>query len=638
MQISSFEILALVREIQDLVGAYIDKVYQIGKEEILLRLRKKGMGKIHLFIAAGKILFKTGTTFDTPEKPSMFAMVLRKHLSGGKISKIYQYGFDRIVVIEIERKDSTYRLIVEIIPNGNLILVDEEWKIVMPIKEQTWAHRTIRSGEKYLFPPSKPNILEIDIDSFSNILKKSDRDLVRTLALDLGLGGIYAEEICQVSKIDKNKPAKELDSEEIDRLYKSIKKIIDTIRDGKLSPEIVREGEKNLAITPIHLKKFDGYEVVRKGSISEALEELMDEFKKLEDTGEEEKKSIERQIEQQKQAIDRLLKESEGKRKEGDLIYIHLNEINGIIDRLRKAIKEKNKEKMIREIESIEMVEGIDLDRGIVRLKIEDKTIEIDFRKSAAENAELAYELSKKFREKAERAKEALRRSRERLQEKKVVKERKRERTFWFEKYRWCITSDGNLIIGGKDAKTNERIVKKHMEEKDIYVHADIHGAPSCILKCRDIHGKEKEITEKSIEEACQFAGVYSKAWKQFGEVMVYWVYPDQVSKTPQSGEFLPRGAFVIRGKRNYYRCKMEMAIGEVEIEGTKKIMGGPVDSIKKRSTRFVVVQPGHVSREDFAKALANKLETSSDKILKVLPPGDVQIVDARGIDIGDRE
>lgn len=633
MQISSFEVLAIVRELQDLVGAYIDKIYQIGKDEILLRLRKKGIGKIYLLIKAGKFLLKTRRTFETPEKPSMFAMILRKYLDDGRISKIYQYDFDRIVVIEIEKKGELYRIISELIPNGNIVLVDNEWKIVMPIREQTWSHRTIKPKELYIFPPSKSNLIEMDVESFSEIIKKSEKDLVRTLAIDLGLGGIYAEEICYLSNIDKNKSTKEITDEEIRDLFRSMRTIIDTIDKKEPSSEIVKEGDKIIAVTPIHLKKFDGYEITRKNSISEALEEIIDKLEEIEGK-DEEKERIERQIEQQREAIEDLMRRSEEKKREGDLLYIHMKEVDDIIERLRKASKEKDKEKSIREIESLDIVESVDLHDGIVRLRIEDKIFEIDFRKSAAENANLAYKLSKKFKEKAERAKEALKESEKKLKERKLEKKEKKEREFWFEKYRWCISSDGNLIIGGKDAKTNERIVKKHMEERDIYVHADIHGAPSCILKCRDIYGKEREITEKSIEEACQFAGIYSKAWKQFGEVMVYWVYPDQVSKTPESGEFLPKGAFVIRGKRNYVRCRMEMAIGEISIEGIKKVMGGPVDSVKARSDRFVVIQPGYIKKEKFAKLLAEKLEVTPDKVSKALPPGDVQVIEAKGLDI----
>jgi len=349
-------------------------------------------------------------------------------------------------------------------------------------------------------------------------------------------------------------------------------------------------------------------------------------------------RAIEHQIKRQMEGMLNLIKKSEEKKKEGDLIYIYLDRIDHIIGRIREILKKKDKERFIEEIKSIDIVEDIRLDEGTVKLRLkngEEKLIDIDFRKSAAENANEAYRLSKKYREKAERAKKAIEESKLKLE--RGIEEEKREKMaeekeFWFERYRWCISTRGDLIIGGKDARTNERVVKRHMEDDDIYVHADVHGAPSCILKCRDIDGNRVEITPEVIREACQFAGVYSKAWKQFGEIPVYWVYPYQVSKTPGSGEFLPRGAFVIRGKRNYMSCRMEMAVGEVEIKGVKKIMGGAVESVSRMSRRYVILQPGSTKKERISKTLAEKFGVSQEKVMKALPPGDVQVVRVHGI------
>jgi Predicted RNA-binding protein homologous to eukaryotic snRNP len=62
---------------------------------------------------------------------------------------------------------------------------------------------------------------------------------------------------------------------------------------------------------------------------------------------------------------------------------------------------------------------------------------------------------------------------------------------------------------------------------------------------------------------------------KNFTSQDVYWVEPDQVSKTPVSGEFVPKGAFIIRGHRNYIRgAKLEISIGIVEYDGEKAHYG----------------------------------------------------------------
>lgn len=78
----------------------------------------------------------------------------------------------------------------------------------------------------------------------------------------------------------------------------------------------------------------------------------------------------------------------------------------------------------------------------------------------------------------------------------------KKDRILWFERFRWFISSDGNIVIGGKDTKSNEIVVKKHLKDGDRYAHADIQGAPSCVIKSKDINDKSLEISEKTLEVA----------------------------------------------------------------------------------------------------------------------------------------
>jgi len=262
--------------------------------------------------------------------------------------------------------------------------------------------------------------------------------------------------------------------------------------------------------------------------------------------------------------------------------------------------------------------------------------VSLDFRKSVAENAENAYNMSKKLKQKRQGAKQAAEETKKRIKQmKKQTKtelqqgiqiRKKPKKKLWFETYRWCISSNGNLIIGGKDAKTNDQIVKKHMQKDDRYAHADVHGAPSCIIKNTDINDKTIEITDQTLTEACIFSACYSKAWKQFTEAQAYWVLPNQVSKTPQSGEYVPRGAFIIRGSRHFCNCKLEMGIGKTWIENMDKIMGGPISAIKKWCSSFVIIKPGRTSKTDAAHQIAERLNVSSDEINKVLPPGEISI------------
>ena len=120
---------------------------------------------------------------------------------------------------------------------------------------------------------------------------------------------------------------------------------------------------------------------------------------------------------------------------------------------------------------------------------------------------------------------------------KKIVQNQNIE---WFERFRWFITTDGEIAVGGKDARSNEQVVKKYLKNNDRYAHADIHGAPSIVVK--NINGTQP--SEQSMLEACNFSLSYSKAWgARVSGGHSFWVENDKVSKTPNTGEFLAKGA-----------------------------------------------------------------------------------------------
>jgi predicted ribosome quality control (RQC) complex YloA/Tae2 family protein len=319
-----------------------------------------------------------------------------------------------------------------------------------------------------------------------------------------------------------------------------------------------------------------------------------------------------------------------------------------LLNQIKDLLEKKEKKDEIEKINDKEIVDRFDPTQNLLLVDLKDtqgKThkIKIDFRKSVSENAEKAYDYSKKLRNKLSGAEKSLKKTKEQIEiikiKEKEEKEKevlppKREKLFWFERYRWFISSDGNIVIGGKDIKTNELVVKKYLKENDRYAHAEIQGAPSIIIKSKGINDKKIEISEKTLKEACIFAASFSKAWKQFAEAQAYWVLPEQVSKTPQSGEFVPKGAFIIRGKRNYYNCKLELAVCVINIEDFKKIMCGPVEAVKYFSDRYVIIQPGEIKKIDFAHKLAKAFGVPVDSVDRVLPSGGATIVESVGIDL----
>src|SRR3989338_9392896 len=244
--------------------------------------------------------------------------------------------------------------------------------------------------------------------------------------------------------------------------------------------------------------------------------------------------------------------------------------------------------------------------------------IKIDLRKKVLENASLYYEKSKKSKEKLAGARKALDETFKkiaRLDEdnevtyaKSIAGPKKKE---WYEKFRWFFSSDNFLVIGGKDAMSNEILIKKYTEPNDFVFHADIQGAPFFVIK----NSSGKEIPESTIREAAEAAACYSKAWKSgIGNCDVYYVKPEQVSKTAESGEYIPKGGFMIRGQKNWFRnVELKIAIG-FNVDADVIVIGGPISAIEKNSKYHVVIGVGDKKSKELAEEIKEFVKKKTNK------------------------
>jgi len=266
--------------------------------------------------------------------------------------------------------------------------------------------------------------------------------------------------------------------------------------------------------------------------------------------------------------------------------------------------------------------------------------ITLDVKKTVEENAQVYFEKSKKSKKKIEGVKEAIalytkkledlkqkesdelgafKDMNEKIQAKKAIK---RE---WYEKFKWFISSEGFLCISGSDATSNEIVVKKHMSEKDIVFHSEMSGSPFTIVKTEG-----KMPGKATLNEAAQFTAVYSRAWRQgISGVDVFWVNPDQVSKTPNTGEYVGKGSFIIRGKVNNIRPDMEICIGIKE----GRILAGTRDVMKAYAEKYVVlIQDAKAKTSDVAKKIKHKLSAGDlDDIGRFIPSGGAKIKESVG-------
>ncbi|WCJ23246.1 Ribosome quality control complex subunit NEMF [Euphorbia peplus] len=184
--------------------------------------------------------------------------------------------------------------------------------------------------------------------------------------------------------------------------------------------------------------------------------------------------------------------------------------------------------------------------------------VEVDLALSAHANARRWYEMKKKQESKQEKTvtahdkafKAAERKTRLQLsQEKTIATISHMRKVHWFEKFNWFISSENYLIISGRDAQQNEMIVKRYMSKGDLYIHADLHGASSTVIKN---HKPEQPVPPLTLNQAGCYTVCQSQAWDSKIVTSAWWVYPHQVSKTAPTGEYLTVGSFMIRGKKNF--------------------------------------------------------------------------------------
>ena len=255
----------------------------------------------------------------------------------------------------------------------------------------------------------------------------------------------------------------------------------------------------------------------------------------------------------------------------------------------------------------------------------------LDLKKSIEENASDYFEKAKKMKKKIKGTEEALQHSIKKLKDleakkKKLAEEEKDNEVLerkkeWYEKFRWFKSSDGFLVIGGRDATSNEIVIKKHTDADDLVLHTDMAGSPFFVIKSNG-----KKIPDSTIEEVADATCTFSKVWKiGLQSTDAFYVNPDQVSKKTRAGEYMGKGAFMIYGKTNYIDNKVNLAIG---ITKEKAIMSGPLQAIKKNCEKYLTLKQGNEKVSSFAKKINYKLGKglSLDEIIRALPAGNFKL------------
>ncbi|MFB6116098.1 MAG: ribosome rescue protein RqcH [Candidatus Nanosalina sp.] len=630
MELTSLDLSILEEEFSQLEDGHVQKVYQRG-EELTVEIYVPGEGKERLLIGTDRV-FMTKYKRDNPTRPPGFCMELRKHL--GHVDSIEQRGFDRI--LEIVSGDT--KLVCEMFGKGNFILV-KDGDIIGALREEKWADREIRVGLEYEYPEATTD--PRDLDDFFQVIEEGE--IVREIASKLSFGGTYAEEALKRANIDKQTDVNDLNKEKKEIISREIQKMLDSAENPE--PVLYMDGEEPVRSSPFPLEKYADNESIEFEKFSEAIDEYyyrrkaLEEKREKEEAYQEKKEGIERQKEQQERKIQGLKKSAEQNREKAEKIYENYRLLERIKRQVENSLDEDGWEKTQKKLnesesEDAERVAALNKQDEFISVDTGEENLKIYLFQDLEATASQYYDKAKESEKKIESAEEALEKTRKELEElekeeidtEEVLEDKTEKRKKqWFEKYRWFYSSEDYLVLCGRDAQTNDMLVKKHMDSNDLYFHADFDGAPSVVVK----DGKEAGDSTKL--EAAKAAVTFSKTWKAgIGADTAYYVNPEQVTQNPESGEYLEKGAFVVRGDRDYMRnTSVEAWIGPYEIEEDKYVpMVGPEEAVKKHCKESLELVPGHEKKSDIAKTIQSRFEASLDLdyIIRSLPPGKSKI------------
>lgn len=221
VELFSIDVHYAVQELQIFIGAKIEKAYQGERRDVFLHLYCADTKKRNLRFLPGLICSPVDKPI-YPTQPPGFAMFLRKRVCGSRITKIEQVNSDRVIAFTCEYKDNTaLTLIFELMPPGNIILLDETGTIINLLEQMQYKDRSLRARQLYVYPPAPYPITAINTEEFAKHITASTKEsIVKTLAIHCGMGGTYAEEACVRAEIPKHR--NDLSPEEILRVATAV--------------------------------------------------------------------------------------------------------------------------------------------------------------------------------------------------------------------------------------------------------------------------------------------------------------------------------------------------------------------------------------------------------------------------------
>jgi len=664
-RLSSLDVYKLAQEYKNIiVGTHVANVYQYGRN-IIFKLRGKEIRRRFLVFEPGVRVNLSNKIHEW--KYTNIVQAFRRHLKNRKIVSVYQHAFDRIMSI---RFHGGYEAICEMMPRGFLVLI-QNGKILVADRYDTMRDRAILPKKEYQFPPNPPrNVLKMSFDEFRSLIYNA-KTIFNGLQ-KLGFGPKYALEICERLGIDKNLDVADISLDEIKHLFDYAINFVNEIMSSIEAYVYFKNGVPCF-FAPTKLIIGEGLEFKKFEYFDDALDFYFEETCRSEIMGvggiddvkrmTEHKKKLMKIMEHQQEMIKSLNEKIEKMKELVNVIYENYADIEKVLKAIRKAkdeldldwdeIRSRIKKAKMQGIKDVQIIDEIRND-GTVILKIGQHRVSTNFRESINDIARRIYERIKKMEEKVKGAILALNETKKKIKDvdqklKAMVMEEKvslfEPERRWYHGFRWFFTTNGFLVVAGRDAQTNEVLLRKYMEKDDIVLHAEIPGGAVVLIK-----DAKNRVKKEDIMEAAIYAASYSKAWDVgLGATDVFMTFPEHISFSPPSGMYLRKGAFMVKKKELIRNVSLEVAIGIKVYEKNSAlgvaIISCPRENAMMQTDKYILIRPGKKDKNEIAREirkiliewlLENRLKKRNrrlaEKIIQIekivdLVPGPAEIV-----------
>ncbi|OXU30326.1 hypothetical protein TSAR_014923 [Trichomalopsis sarcophagae] len=613
---NTYDLVCSVTELQKLVGMRVNQIYDIDHRTYLIRFQRSEEKSI-LLIESGNRIHTTEFEWPKNVAPSGFSMKMRKHLKNKRLESLTQIGVDRVVDLQFGSNEAAYHIVLELYDRGNIVLTDCEMTILNILRPHTEGDK-IRLAVKERYPAFRAHTKVIPTrEELQDIIKnaKQGESLKKILNPHLEVGAAVIDHVLlEVGFQLGCKIGKEFDvAKDVDKLYsalESAEKMLNNAKKDvskgyiiqKKEEKPIKDGEEefmyaNIEFHPFLFEQCKNQHYKEYETFDKAVDEYFStmEGQKLDLKVLQQERDALKKLDNVKKDHDQRLvtlgKTQEADKQKAELITRNQELVDNAILAMQSALANQMSWQDIKTLLKEAQDKGDPVASAIKHLKLESNhitmlltdpyedsdddepelkpmTVDIDLAHSAFSNATRYYDQKRSAAKKQQKTiesqgkalKSAERKTKQTLKEVQAIHSiNKARKVYWFEKFYWFITSENYLVIGGRDQQQNELIVKRYLRSGDIYVHADLTGASSVVVK----NPNGGPVPPKSLAEAGTMAVAYSIAWEAKVIAGSYWVNSDQVSKTAPTGEYLTTGSFMIRGKKNYLPpCQLIMGLG----------------------------------------------------------------------------